>query len=238
MGEFGRLSILNQLAMLQHHGAPTRLIDITFNPFIGLWFATEQKHENGEVKYEDRDARLFAIDVTDRIINENDNKRSWEDSLDRPWPEPKGQDSDDEHIERYKEWTTSVVAWRPPHFHPRMASQNGGFVLSGVPATQKPGGGRKQWPKSTDQSSDTWNIDDVVRATSIALRPHKLSNRGRKPSKGAVYTVRIGSNAKSEIRNRLKQLFGHKHSTIYSDYTGFADFGKPKLKERPPSDNE
>ncbi|MCB0826942.1 MAG: FRG domain-containing protein [Armatimonadetes bacterium] len=28
---YGRLSVLNQLAMLQHYGAPTRLIDISFN---------------------------------------------------------------------------------------------------------------------------------------------------------------------------------------------------------------
>jgi len=78
MGERGRLSILGQLAMLQHYGAPTRLIDVTFNPFIGLWFAVEKKWVNGEPKYEDTDGRLFAIDVSDRLINENGTYRAWE----------------------------------------------------------------------------------------------------------------------------------------------------------------
>jgi hypothetical protein len=41
----GRLSILKQLAMLQHYGAPTRLIDITFNAWVGAWFAVEKKME-------------------------------------------------------------------------------------------------------------------------------------------------------------------------------------------------
>jgi hypothetical protein len=39
----GRLSVLRQLALLQHYGAPTRLIDITFNAFVAAWFAVEQK---------------------------------------------------------------------------------------------------------------------------------------------------------------------------------------------------
>jgi FRG domain len=39
----GRLSVLNQLAMLQHHGAPTRLIDVSFNAWIAVWFAVEEK---------------------------------------------------------------------------------------------------------------------------------------------------------------------------------------------------
>ena len=43
MGEYGRLSVMNQLAILQHFGAPTKLIDITFNPWIGLWFAVQER---------------------------------------------------------------------------------------------------------------------------------------------------------------------------------------------------
>ena len=59
-GAHGRLSLLNQLAMLQHFGAPTRLVDVTLNAYIGLWFAVE--------KDDDRDGRLFAVDVTSRLI--------------------------------------------------------------------------------------------------------------------------------------------------------------------------
>jgi hypothetical protein len=63
--DVGRLSVLNQLAALQHYGAPTRMIDITFNPWIAAWFAVEKKWDSGGNElYKDKDARLFAIDVT------------------------------------------------------------------------------------------------------------------------------------------------------------------------------
>jgi hypothetical protein len=40
-GASGRLSALAQLATLQHFGAPTRMIDVTLNAYIGLWFAVQ-----------------------------------------------------------------------------------------------------------------------------------------------------------------------------------------------------
>lgn len=39
----GRLHGLDLLARLQHHGIPTRLIDVTTQPLIALWFAVNER---------------------------------------------------------------------------------------------------------------------------------------------------------------------------------------------------
>ena len=57
----GRLTALELLAALQHYGVPTRFLDFTFNPLIALWFAVEKDAES--------DGRVFAIDISDRIIS-------------------------------------------------------------------------------------------------------------------------------------------------------------------------
>lgn len=225
-GERGRLSVLNQLAVLQHYGAPTRLIDITFNPLIGLWFAVEAQWDNGQPKNEDRDGRLFAIDVTSRLINEDDDRRKWEDDLRRPWPRAKEKT-------KFREWTTHAFAWRPARLDQRIAAQNGGFLLGGVPASSN-ASGPVQWPKGPNPADGKWKIADVRRAVSVPLRVHKIEPDGGGAAPGnPVYTLRIKHTAKVEIRKRLEDLYGYRHASIYPDYSGFALYGRPKLRSRP-----
>jgi hypothetical protein len=202
-GDRGRLSILSQLATLQHFGSPTRLIDVTLNAYIGLWFAVE--------KADDLDGRLFAIDITSKLINETD-RRDWEDALSRPW---KNLDEDD--------WSTATFAWKPPPFESRIAAQNGAFLFGGVPIT-KPGFQLKRAPGT---GSRTWSRDTVRKSTSLALRMHKANPRaGGVASTGSpAYTFRIRASAKSEIRERLEAMFGYSYKTIYPDFPGFASYG-------------
>lgn len=55
---------LHMLAVLQHHGVPTRLLDVTSNPMTALWFAVEehQPDESGDARRSP--GVLFAIDVS------------------------------------------------------------------------------------------------------------------------------------------------------------------------------
>lgn len=225
IGDHGRLSALAQLAVLQHYGAPTRLIDITFNPLIGLWFAVEEQWDNGVSKTDQGDGRLFAIDVTNRLINEDDARRSWEDDFGRPWPRPDEKTA-------CRTWTTQALAWRPAQLDHRIAAQNGGFLLGGVPSsgeTNHP----VQWPKGPDPKDNKWTINEVRKAVSVPLRVHKIDVKGAGAEpQNPVYTMRIKQSAKAQIRKHLQDLYGYRHATIYPDYTGFAQFGSPGLKNR------
>lgn len=223
--ETGRLSILNQLAMLQHYGSPTRLIDITFNAWVAVWFAVEEKWTQGVRLADDKDARLFAIDVSGRLINEMKELRKWEDSLTRPWKP--------ENDFCQQTWTTNVYAWKPSNINGRIAAQNGGFLFGGVPATRKPDGKNSmQIPKTGDtKNAGCWRIGEVRKAICVAARPHKFDSKvGRTVESDALFTFRIKAKAIHEIRDCLDKMFGYRHSTIYPDYTGFAQFGTRYLK--------
>ena len=247
----GRLSVLSQLAMLQHFGAPTRLLDITFNALVGAFFATEEDKE-----LEDRDARLFAIDISDRLINENKNLRCWEDSLDTPWSSSFIEKQFKETLLMNKEeadlrndlfnsfpefknnwlreWSSHFYAWKPPALDARIAAQNGGFLFGGiVGATLREGyldpslnhhTGGFQLVDPTEKNKRI-SISETRTITSLAIQPKLFPNSSiRENSKNSVYCIRITASAKKGIRERLRQIFGYRHSTIYPDFPGFSQF--------------
>jgi hypothetical protein len=194
---------------------------VTLNAYIGLWFAVEQRFENGDEVYAETDGRLFAIDITHRLINEQDDRRRWEDDLDRPWKSL-----------RENAWCASAWAWRPAPFQSRIASQHGAFLLGGVPKL----GLGVIWPKATHRNAPRWSEDEVRRCTCLAFRFHRARAREGRPADKPAYTFRISAAAKEGIRARLHQVFGYSHQTLFHDYPGFAEHGTPDLKTAPPDE--
>lgn len=213
--ERGRLSILRQLAVLQHNHAPTRLIDVSLNIWIALWFAVEEQWAKGEPERDSLDGRLFAIDITDRLINERDELRDWEDAFHRPWLDPPNPD-----------WTSETFAWQPSPADRRIAAQHGAFLFGGVPTSG-------QYRKST-KHNDWLLLPELRRCTSLPLKFHKTGpGRGARPDR-PTYTYRIAAAAKKDIRRRLQGLLGLSAGRIYPDMAGFGKFGTPWLVEHHP----
>ncbi|HEY0725334.1 MAG TPA: FRG domain-containing protein [Pyrinomonadaceae bacterium] len=203
--EGGRLTGLEILAAMQHHGIPTRLLDFSFNPLFALAFATE--------KHDDKDGRIFAIDISDRLVDR---------SL-AALPDPWWWNLSDHAA---TDWTARSWAWRPPPFEPRIVRQAGCFLVGGVPTTT---------PLRNAKLNGEWrpiHADEVRASMSV---PFQLINyehavaafEGKKYTgklpKVRAFTLRVQD--KASIREELQSAFDLSHRTLFPDFPGLAAYG-------------
>lgn len=110
---------LRCLALMQHHGAPTRLLDFTKSPFVAAFFALERAVDESAV---------FALNTPALWNNRaypKENAKLTRDVID---PRIQG------NLDRYFFCNTNSVIWfgEPTEMDDRIVAQSGTFVVPGV----------------------------------------------------------------------------------------------------------
>ncbi|WP_075200809.1 FRG domain-containing protein [Leucobacter celer] len=206
---FDNLSALEILAHVQHYGGPTRLLDVSFNPLVALWFAVEKKFDTKGDPRPDTDGRLFIFDATDRQINLDAKWGGYE----LPW-ETAPTDN----------WRRGLpLVWRPPSYNDRIPAQNSAFLLGGVPQVYAGQNAKYRKAPGDGSSAGLWNIEEVRRATSVTLSMNSLDRAPRKDAK-PTYTLRIAASGKPDIRAALENHYGFNAASIYPDLYGLAKY--------------
>jgi FRG domain len=204
--EGGRLTGLELLAAMQHHGIPTRLLDFSFNPLFALAFATE--------KHDDKDGRVFAIDISDRLVD-----RTLAEKPDPWWWDESDQAATD--------WTARSWIWRPPPFEARIVRQAGCFLVGGVPTTTplrnaKIGG---VWrPIHADEVRASMSVPFQLINYEQAVAAYEGTKTAGATPKVRAFTLRIKN--KEPIREELRRTFDLTHRTLFPDFPGMAAYGR------------
>jgi hypothetical protein len=224
---FDDMSALETFARIQHAGGPTRLIDVTKNPYIGAWFAVE--FDKGE---EDKDARLFALSTIPVAGDEkppapNSTIRMDELGAAR---EPFWHAMLTPMDRQQFDWGTGARrrVWVPPAYDPRISAQNAAFILDGVPIISR------RTSSYFPNQSTYWRRSDLLASASIYAKMLKPNRRPQYTSRNfaPTFSFRIEASAKKQIRDVMESRFGYRLSYIYPDMAALASHLKSlDLKE-------
>lgn len=163
------------LMVLQHHGIPTRLIDVSDTPKEAAFFSVDKDPE--------KDGRFFII-----ALQEGENV-SLSAQAHLPWSE-----SHYGATRSSGEWTNRVALVDELPLDPRMRAQNGRFLVGGLLRSYSGmilGG----------LSAKDWNLVSTLAIKFYETGPRKAPNRWG----AAGWTVRVPAEWKPTIRRHLAE---------------------------------
>jgi hypothetical protein len=111
---YGRnINDIELLAILQHHGAATRLLDVSSDPMVAMWFAVENQH------LLNTDGAIFAIKISKAKDISGTEENRWEKILENMLP-------------------SDIGFYEPPGADERIKVQRGRFVFSKLSGNEAP----------------------------------------------------------------------------------------------------
>jgi hypothetical protein len=115
-------NFLEWIALMQHHGAPTRLLDFTWSPYVAAFFALDNATE-------DEDAAIWA--VNEHVLNaDRDPALSTSSKILPPPSPPWDQDPGLRHCLRSGKRTACIMS--PFVMNQRLIAQSGTFLVPTV----------------------------------------------------------------------------------------------------------
>lgn len=203
---------LEKLVKIQHYGIPTRLLDITSNPLVALYFACNEFSEsNGEVvglKIKKEEVKFYDSDTVSILANLS--KRPYNFSIEK-LPQA---DIDDFNNQPMISYLLHEIREEKPHFLPiinprdlervipvkvkmnnnRIIRQNGAFLIFGI--------------------------------DNFKIQPPRIPERwllSKNPNKKT--TLEISANKKRKILQELNSL-GINQSTLFPELQNLAEYIK------------
>lgn len=205
---------LQYFAQLQHHGAPTRLIDVSVDPEMACWFAVEQHPDDDAA-----DALVLAWGRSPRVGR----KISAPEELTADYADAPFWHDWVEDEERAKVgWGTGTRAWTwfPPALSDRMRAQRAGFILEAGPILTE-----DVVSVFNDLLPMSWTSEEIAQATSVVGLPsrHDVLTKQNAAHLVPLFAIRITAAAKQPILDYL-QGKGLHTASVYPDLGGLVNY--------------
>ncbi|MFD4637388.1 FRG domain-containing protein [Lentzea sp. NPDC058436] len=193
---------LQVLATLQHHGAPTRLLDVTSNPMTALWFACERTTSS-----RDTSGALMAFDVTGLDV-----LATAAHELPATWgtvKDPLGWHLENALSISYEKAVPFLV--RPSYPDQRMVAQEGLFLTGAVPDGLNARG------------IDGLPLDQADAPGSKALNAlfAPESRKAGRPKKLPFVVLVIPAALKRKLLPHLESTYNRSYRQLFPDIAGF-----------------